>query len=543
MSTLTDITQAEYNTAEATVIDLLRAAYPSLDLRRGTVLRDLLLRVGAQITARDANLLAELQGKQSLITLAENEATADPDDVNALLANFNMTRFTGNQAAGTVRVRVDSDRVYTVPESFSFTTTEGAEYQTLTTVTVRSAPDTGDLQLYTANDGSYFYFVVNVIATLPGAVYALDAGVVLNPTSSLYGFVSAETYSTFTSGTDDESITEAITRLPAAISYRALESRTAIDSKLKDAFSGGAYNIEEVSVQGYGDSAQLRDKHNPMGFAVGSRVDVYVKTFTRPNRVLLQKTGTLISTGTYQIDVTAADAPGFYAIRSVTDIEQTTAPAVGFGELPTLGSYAFSEARSESGVSDTFHDIDKDVTAEIAFSKWQKSAVVVTGVPASDATREFKMELYTAPGLADIQDYVDNSLVRNLEADYVVRCPLICLVEMQAIIYYAAAFPIDLDVMKTNLANLINTLPFGHVLTRSELTNQMISDGATRVDLSSVTGMELKGHVIDGNAARQTMVGDALDVRLIEDTSALLVPETVVFGAEADKLVIHAIAE
>jgi hypothetical protein len=545
MSTLTEITQEQYNTAEATVIDLLRAAYPNLDLRRGTVLRDLLLRAGAQITARDTNLMAELQGKQSLLTLAENEATADADDINAVLANFNMARLTGTKAAGTARILVSADRTYTVPEGFKFVSVDGLEFELVTTTVASSTPDTsaGNVQLYTSDDGTYYYFFVEVIAVEPGAASALVAGSALDVSAALYGFVSAETYSSFTSGTEDETITEAIARLPAAVSYRALESRTSIEAKLRDAFDGGAFTIEDIAVRGYGDSAQLRDKHNPMGFAIGSRVDIYAKTFTRPNRVLIQKTGTLIGVNTYQIDLAAADVPGFYAIRSVSDIEQTTAPAVGFGELPTLGSYAFSEVRSSSGVNDTFHDIDKAVTSEIAFSVWQKSVVVVTGVPSTDAAREFKVELYTAPGLVALQDYVDSSAIRNLEADYVIRCPLICMVEVQAIAYYSAAYPIDLGQMKTNLAALINTRPFGYTLTRSEITNQMISDGATRIDLSHGTGMELKGQVIDGNGIRHELTGDALDIRTVEDTDALLVPETVVFGVEEDKLSIEVIAE
>ena len=62
---LGDITQDQYDSAESIVIELLRTEYPSLDLRRGTVIRDLLVRPAAQMVARDNELLEELQQKQT----------------------------------------------------------------------------------------------------------------------------------------------------------------------------------------------------------------------------------------------------------------------------------------------------------------------------------------------------------------------------------------------------------------------------------------------------------------------------------------------
>jgi hypothetical protein len=538
---LTDITQEQYDTAEAVLVSLLRAAYPSLDLRRGTVLRDLLLRPAATTVARDEALMEELRQKQSLVALAESGSTVSPDDVNAILSNFNMERYGGAYAAGQVKVHVAQDRAYTLGAESGFTSLAGAQYLTLATVTVRSTPDTlaGEQQLHQSEDGTYFYFFVEVRAALPGAAYTLQAGDALDTSSSLYGFVTASAYSDFTAGFDDETIQEAITRIPAALSQRALESRTSIEAKLRDQFGGASFRIQELAVQGYGDPAQLRDKHNPMGFAVGSRVDIYAKTFTEPVRHVLQKTGTRIAPNTYQINLMPSEAPGFYAIRSVSEIELSVAPAVGFGELPTHGSYAFEDVRTPYGVQDTFHDIDAAVTAEIAFSNWQQATIVVTGVPHSEASREFKVEAYVAPGLADIQAYIDSTPVRNLEADYIVRCPLICLVEMEARVYYDRAHPLDVAQMQRHLANLVNSRPFGHILTRSELVNQMLSDGATRVDLGVTTGMKLRGYLRDGKGVLHRLETDALDIKLIEDASALLVPDTVVYGVELDNIVIQ----
>ena len=115
---------------------------------------------------------------------------------------------------------------------------------------------------------------------------------------------------------------------------------------------------------------------------------------------------------------------------------------------------------------------------------------------------------------------------------------------MEAIVYFDPTAPVDVDVMKRNIVNLVNATDFGHILTRSELVTQMLSDGATRVDLgSSNQGMKLRGYVLDGKGTLHRLERDDLDIRLIERPEALLVPETVVFGAEIENISIETIAD
>jgi hypothetical protein len=541
--TLGDLDQATFDAAEAIVIELTRAEYPNLDLRRGTVLRDLLVRPAAAWHAVDEKRMEDLKSKNSLTALQANEATADPDDVNAILSNFNMTRNPGAKSSGELRVRIDDANTYSLTAGFRFSTLDGKLYELTENYAVRPNADADQIPVQLSADGTTYFFIIPATAVEPGTAYDMEQGTALDPVGSLYGFIAADVYTDFVGGIDDETISQAIERLPVSISNRSLTSRTSIEAQLRDQFADASFQIQAMSVQGMGDPAQLRDKHNPMGFTVGSRTDVYSRNFVMPKIITLQKTGTLVGPNSYQFDIDAIDAPGYYAIRSISEVEAVVAPELDFGQLPVAGSYPFTDTRRASGINDTFHDIDPDNSMiETAYSVFQASTVVVQDVPHTDATRNFKVEVYVTPGLLDMQNYVDLTEVRNTEADILLRCPLICLVGLETTLYFSDRNPVDIDAMKSDLVNYINTRSFTRNLTRSELACLLLGAGATRVDLSDV-GTTLQGTIRDAAGVMHRLSGDALDIEAVEDGTVLLTTDTCVFAAEEHNIHITAIQE
>lgn len=538
MTTLTEVSQDQFNTAEAALISMVRAAYPTLDLRRGTVLRDMLIRPAAAIYAWNADQGNELQTRMSLINLEASTTPVPAEWSNAILANFGVTLGTGSAATGLAKVIVNGARTYNLATGFQLTTINGLVYGTTQSYTVKVGADTvnGEIELQAVGDGNYF-FILPLTAVAVGSQYVIAQGTAFDAVTAVYGFVSAEAYVDFGGGTNAETLDQAIVRLPAAVSYRALESRTSIDAKLRNAFPA----IQALGIQGYGDAAQLRDKHNPMGFAVGSRVDVYARTFVTPAIVVLTKTGTRLAANTYQVTIDRTDAPGFYMIKSVSEVDSSVSP--GSIAVPVMGSYAFTEVREADGLQNTFHDIDPaNGMIETAYTVYQKSTVIVTGVPVTGNTHDFKLELYVAPQLTELQDYVDDAAIRNLEGDYIMRCPLMCLTEVTAQVYYTAGTTIDVAKMQTDLYNYINGRNFVGRLTRSELAGILRADGATWVDLSS-SGMILKGTVRDAAGTIVRLQGDVLDINTIYNPQKLVTSDTVVFAAELTGINITATPE
>ena len=542
-SDLTELTQSQFDSAESAVIALIRAAYPTLDLRRGTVIRDVLIRPAATVYAQNTQQLEIARINSSLELLNGNPELATPDAINALLANFGVELYTGAYATGKVIITVGSARTYSISEGFTLQAGETLTYSTRTSYIAKVNPNlsAGEIQLYST--GTTYYMIIDVTADQLGEESNIVAGTKLIALSPFFDLVSSEVYSDFRSGVDAETIDEVLIRLPAAVSHRAFESRYSIASNLNDYLSGQDIPLNAVSVQGMGDPAQLRDKHNPMGFTVGSRVDVYLRTFDEPQITVVRKTGTRTGDGEYTVTINAADAPAFYAIRSISEVEDVLTPSLSFSTLPVLGSYAFTEVRAGSGLENTYHDIDPaNAAIETACSIYQQSTVIVTGVPATDESHEFKFELYTAPGIVESQALVDSFEQRNLEADYIVRMPLLCLVGVNAKVYYNASSPIDIAAMQAAIQSYINTRSFVRYLTRSEISSILHNMGASRVDLGT-SGMMLQGMIRNAAGEIVLLQGDSLDLSRVEDASKLLSSDTTVFASEINNIFLEPEAE
>ena len=545
MATLENLTQAQFDIAEAKIIAVLRSEYPTLDLRKGTVIRELLVRPAASVYALNTEMLEDVTRKSSLLKLAESDIAAAPEEVDALLQNFNMQLNTGRRAHGKIIVRVDAPRQYTLASGFRFVSLDGHAYVTEEHITARTDPDpvAGQIKLHTSADGSYYYFIVDAIAAESGDEYNIDQGAALNIGGVIFGTINAEAYTDFRGGFDAESIMGAIDRLPTAISYRALESRHSIAAKLQDAFEHTDVSIQAVSTQGYGDRTQLRDKHNPMGFAVGSRVDLYVRGFTVPSVRVMEFSAIRIAPNTYMFEIPETAAPGFYTIRSISELDSVFSDEVRPLVIPVAGSYPFTEVRSPTELGKTWHDIDPDnAMVETAYTVFQRSTVTVTGVPASTDTHDFKVELYYSHGLDQLQEFVDDHDIRNMEADYIVRCPLICMVAVDATVYHDVRRTVDVETMRQNIYEYINTRSFKRRLTRSEISTILHGAGATRIDLGT-TGMLLQGYVRDAAGGVHKLTGDALDLESVANPDLLLTPETTVFACEKRHINLKAVAE
>jgi len=524
--TINDISQDQHDTAERIIVDLIRARYPKLDLRAGSVLRETLVRPAATAMALDTARAEKLRSVTSLARMIA-DGTASDDDINAVLANYSVNRTGGTYATGYVKVRVDGARGYTIGAGTRFSALSGLAYAVQNTITARVDPDENELQLHHISGTSY-YFLLPVRAVAVGGAYNIAGGTVLTCAASLYGYVDSEAYSNFSGGTDGETVAQAVSRIPAALSHRGLTSRTAIEAQLRARFEGTDTRIRAVSVQGFGDAAMPRDKHNVFGVAVGGRADIYVRTFADPAVLTLIKTGTRIGIGTYSFTINAAEAPGFILVRGITDAEGLA-----------VASYAFDEARTAEGLAATWHDINASETVNTVF---QQAQIIVYGVPGAEAEHTFKVELYAAPGLKDLQDYVDDDSVRNVTADLIVRSPLVCRVSVSANVYYPMADPVDIEGLKVLLSTYVNSRGFRPRLTRSELTQILLTAGVSRVDLGQ-QGLQLQGTVRDAAGVTHMLSGDSLDLAAAAVPSALFTENTCVFTIEPQHINLNGIPE
>jgi hypothetical protein len=543
---LENVTQSAFDLAEETVIALVREAYPSLDLRRGTVIRELLVRPGSAFYALESDRYDQLQQIRSLQSIADNPGAATTDDVNHLLANFNLTMRAGAAAYGTARIKVQYDRSYLIPATFVLEASGGVQYgvEQAYNVSSTASTDSNHIQLIGPDTDQSYHFLLQVVASATGDDGTVTAGTALDAVAAFDGFITADAYTDFTGGTDSETVEAIIARLPSAISHRSMSSRSSIEAILRSPDDGGFSQIlSAISILGYGDVGQLRDKHNASGVATGGKTDVYVRTFRQPATVVLEKTGTLIDPHTYQIVLNRDEAPGFYAVRTVTDAGVADSALLDFETLPAIGSYDLTDTRGTSGITSTIHDIDpQNAVIETSGTVFQTSTLVVNHVStAAGDTHDFRVELYVAPELAAIQDYVDRTDVRSIKSDILVRCPAICLVGMRATVTPSVGVTLDVQQLRNAIVDYVNDRSFVTELTESELLGVLHTFDITRVDTSqdASTGFELQGIVRDAAGTVHTLRGHSLSIAAVADASTLLLPSTCVFAAHTDDITIN----
>lgn len=526
--TLKDVTTADYNTYEAELIQLLNEQFPTLDVRKGTVLRELLVKPAAQVYALDGKRFEELKRQFSLLTMSQHPEDVDLNILDGILSNFNVSRNSGTYATGKILVKVAYSIEYVISSNETFSTSDSNIFRPAKEYKVKlndaDIDNDTNIKLYTSADGTYYYFILDAISDMPGSKYNIVQGTAINSTSGFYGFVTAEAYSSFTGGIDEETIETLIQRIPYAIANRSLESRLSIASILMDKFS----YVRDINAIGMGEAEQLRSKHNVLGIDVGGRVDIYARTFSIPSIITIIKAGTRIAPSTYNIELTEEEFSGCYMIRSITNTEVGT---------NTLGSYAFVDNRGSNSYLRSFHDFSSNnLVVETAYTKYQNSTVTVYDVVGNSSdTHIFKLEVYTAPNITELQNYVDQDDVKNLFGDIVVRGSLMCLVSLKAYISQKYdSSTIDVEAMRSDIVEFINNIKFNTVLSKSQISSIMHKYPISSVDISygRQKGMELAGRIRAADGTILTITGDNLNIDTIKNASKLVTSETCIYAAD-----------
>lgn len=539
-ATIADVSQEEFDEAVQTVISGIKSSDPRLDTRLGTALRSLLVNPEARIEATTTKQIDYVRKATSLKALKESEEAGedvDADDVNAIMSNFNIKSSTGTRADGVVKISVDDGtKVYAVAEGTEFRTIDDLVF-TATSNVIAAAPgtETGSNKATTKlyEGAASFFFLVPVEAADVGAVYNIQQGISLTTNTSIYTFISAEAYKSFCGGSDVTNIQDAIDRIPAGLSIRGFVNKTACEGMLRDKFDDGRFPIIDCSAVGYGNSAQRRDKHNIFGVGVGGRVDLYVRNFGDLNTITEIIKGVRVpGTNDYILEVTPDKFPGSYWVKEVGSTKYLNS------------SLEFSCKRKAYNVNDTWHDFDihKD-TSEIFNTVWQGLTVTVHEVPGVSSgsdqeewpdTLDFSVAVYCLPQATELQNYVDSDAVRNVATDVVVRCPIICTLEVSATVVYDVDNPMDVEYAKYKIKKYINNSGFVGSLTRSEIVHILKECGAVSVDLSNKD--MLYGTLYDAKGKEYKLSGDALKLYDLADDSAMLSQHTAIFAVEPENI-------
>lgn len=283
------VTKDDYAEAEAFTQQYLNTLYPTLDLREGSPLRDIVIRPSATMIALVNKGVTKYFNDNTLAGATNDTPT---ETVDALLSNLFLTRNTGTSTKITAQLRF-STAIPSTSVSVPITTTfsvDNVSNFTPVEATTLSLSD-GTLQLYSDNTGAQYYFGnITLESEDPGSASQVnvDQELLFFTIFDAY-FLGAKVKSISTVGVDPETNLEFISRSSNAISTRNLINSPSIANQVNALFP----QVRSLLVSGMGEYEQFRDYRllplstspYPVPIHLGGYVDVYCKTFLREKLV------------------------------------------------------------------------------------------------------------------------------------------------------------------------------------------------------------------------------------------------------------------
>jgi hypothetical protein len=478
--------------------------FTDIETGPGSVINELLIKLAATIQNEQNNLITSLSQSAAIASVQNSTEDSFSEIIDKVASNYNTTRSGGTKARGKVRVTVSSSGEYTFREGYTFVQAAlNLNFVVLKDTLVSPNPSAilEEIQLY-ADQGLY-YFVLDVEAENVGADYQLPSGTVFSIPEKYYlrDFVKAEAYGNFSTGAAPETDKQLLAKVKNNIGNSRLESESGIRNKFRDTFP----SFQALSVCGANDAEMLRSKQNLLGISTFGKADVYVRSSLGLETRQVLKQGTLIdpSENLWQVILANSDAPGFYYIQSV--IPKVTDISIGGTLVIRDTDYSYSTYYNQRN-----NEISS--AAEARFTKYQNAIVTFTyQAPVGVTSLLFELHVLGQPNILEMQDLLLIDSQRLACADYLVKAVVPCLVSLN--INLIKKNPIDtytslnLQQLKKDIFNYVNTIPFGEQLYASNIVNLCHNYNIKHVDLP----IEMAGQVLapDGTVTYVTS-NDAL---------------------------------
>ena len=192
-----------------------------------------------------------------------------------------------------------------------------------------------------------------------------------------------------------------------------------------------------------GDELQLRDAANNGGISSGGRLDVYTRTSTVPLITEVLLPGTLADDGYWTVQIPQDAYAGAYGVTQLaynnavinTDIEHVL-------EYEPAGPHPLIESALHARYS-------KYQVLSVRF----RTDAVAEGITEAN----FVATVYTSPGIAALQDYLNQDDIRSYAFDHVVKGVIPVIMQVDVDIEYKAGLeaPTEGEVQQS-IANVIN---------------------------------------------------------------------------------------
>jgi hypothetical protein len=494
ISSLKQLSPEKVQAMVDTLSQLMAERHPEVELTRG-VFHDLVLYFDSLLNAAIQENIDRLRQSNSLLKITENPDLADPDIVDQVLSNFNVTRDNGSPAVGYVTVIFNSDVQTEILTTAIFGITDGditftptQNFVVLPTDPTRTITEPNQRKMVAVGDGTYAA-TITVVAREIGAAGNIRRRTRLTTRGSISNVVDLYASADFIEGRDPASNTDYLARLSAGLSAKTIGSRQSYAATIKTQTTFA--NTLHLSILGCGDAEQQRDQHSLFPVSGGGKVDIYAHTnaYAQEREHLLDATyvgpygpqqasagpcdeqlvgGT--PTGTiWQVTIGRDLAPGFYEVIRITDPSIASSPA--YSVLTDTRNVDFSDFEF---VPDVLY------LAEGAYTRYQTATIRFvnpdiqpnpTLIP-NQTKRLYDVITTGLPLIAELQDYLAARETRARATDVLVKAPVPCFTKISFEIRKSAADSMpDIDAIKRAVSKAVAGVGFTGQLHASLISN------------------------------------------------------------------------
>lgn len=485
---ITEPTQTQFMEAEEALTNLMHNHAQDLDTKKGSVIRQLVIRPFSYLYAKINDILLNWIYKTSVAYLATSAETSN-STADLVASNYFVTRRQGAYASGIItltcsqdQIRINTDTRFLV-DSRSFITDKTY------IATPSPAQSTGNLvylKMYEIN-GEY-KTNVPVIAAQPGTL-EIPAGVQVDITSYIAGVESAQLLSPITGGSDTQTDAQMMARCKERCGA-AIGTLQAIRTKMQDA----PITVISCSALGSADPGCFRSRYNNLAIPQGGAVDIYAKTANQ----------------------------GVVAQISVQELESDSSDKLFFQILPQkYPQYAGLCRISKIVAQNNQINLGKYTVEYIPVANSQLSAIgarntcyqkvrVTFDTPTVSTPLQVTFEYM--PGIKDLQDYMDSTYGKYLGQSCLVKAAVPATVKLSCSLY-TKTIPTDtqLNALKTFIAAQINSkyvgdynLNMDQIAQQVELNFQNVRmrlPYTLTIDLPMTTGGHYTFNTTDGTAS------------------------------------------
>ena len=470
ISSFNELSPTSVATMIAELTQLMQERHPGVELTRG-VFHDLVLYFNGLLNSTVQENIDRILQSKSLLQIISNPALAEPELVDQVLSNYNITRNNGTPATGIMTVILNLPTSTAIVGTFTRSGASDVTFNTTDNFTALPpgaiATQPSDRIMLEVGDGTYA-INVPVLATTVGTAGNLIRGTELSanfiPNNILKMYAAAD----FIGGQDASTNEQYVSKLAAGLAAKTIGGRKSYESLIlaQPAFQ----NTLHMSVLGCGDAEQRRDQHSLFPISGGGKIDIYAQTNNRAVETDHMLLATYVGDQTWQVVLSRDTAPGFY---EVTRISLPT-------DLAAAGYAITSEIRS-ADLSDLTFVPDIRFLHESAYTRYQTAIVRFTdtdtpraGLTVNTSKARYAVTTVGMPLVAELQDFLTSRDVRARGADTLVKAAVPCFTKISFQIRVEANTPVTAEVelaMKHAIVKAVSAVGFSGQLHASLVTN------------------------------------------------------------------------